>query len=471
MIASLRYMKVSVLQSSAWLHMVAVLLAVCFLSAVANAQCGENIRECNIDSNNTGDEGGVTTVDSPRRAGSKGFRHSIPNGRKRAEFAGDRVAVGGTYWYGWSFMHPSSPGISTGGHTILSQWFIGNRPASSWPCGGAGHKVTINSNTLWFNLQHSTNGGGDITCKKYNLAPWDSIKDKWVDVVVHAKWTANTDGFVKLWIRIGGDSGKWELKVDYKGRSQADGGSGPYFKLGAYTEVIKNGPRVVYTDEYRLGTSAAKFEDVAPGKSNSGGGNGGGGGGSTPTPTPTPTVQTLINETFPDRASVSDFTTAGGSWSVTSGQYRLTNAARDCSGPLCNRAIHNTNVTGNFTLTAQVGAVSTSGTWDDAVVIFGYKDANNYYFASFNESNDAGTNGIFKVVNGTKTQIADFSATTNSGTTLRSIKIERVGNSIKVSRDGQSLGSANDSTYTSGKVGFGTYNNSATFDNLKVTKP
>jgi hypothetical protein len=454
MIARMKSQRALVLQGSTWVYMIALVLT---LSILSTQSYGAEIRSAIDGLNGAGTDGSVSVIDSPRRAGTKALRHNVPNGGNRAEALFGRVALGGTYWYGWSFRHPSSPGVPSGGWTILAQWFVGGRDANSWPCGGAGHKLTINSGTLKFNLQHSTTGGSNITCKTYELASFDDIKDKWVDVVINAKWTANTDGFVKLWIRIGGDSGQWVQKINYTGRSQADGDRGPYLKWGAYTD--KKGPRVVYTDEVRVHDSRSSFNDVAPG---AGGG---------PIATPTPTVETLIDETFVDSASVSDFTTSGGSWNVSNGLYQLTNAINPCSLPLCNMAMHSTNVSGDFTLTAQVGAVSTSGTWDDTAVIFGYQDANNYYFASFNESNDAGTNGIFKVVNGTKTQIADFSATTNSGTTLRSIKIERVGNSIRVSRDGTSLGTVDDSTYTSGKVGIGAFNNNANFDNFKVTKP
>jgi hypothetical protein len=243
-----------------------ILLAFLFTISLS-MQASAKIIEANIDSNTTGDEGGVTVVDSPRRAGSKGFKHNVRSGGNRAEFGGDRVKVGGTYWYGWSFMHPSSPAIPSGGHTIVSQWFVGNRPASSWPCGGAGHKVGFENknlgNILKFDFQPSVSGGGEITCKKIELAKFDQVKDKWVDIVIHAKWSANTDGFVKLWIRIGGDDGKWELKFDHKGRSQANGGQGPYFKFGAYTDT--KGPRVTYSDEYRLGDESSSFEEVAPG--------------------------------------------------------------------------------------------------------------------------------------------------------------------------------------------------------------
>jgi hypothetical protein len=287
MIERMRSLKTSVLRISNWRHIMALLFTIGFLSVAAQAQ---SIRFGDADEkgfNGMGTEGNITIVSSPRREGKGAFRHYIPNGGNRAELVVGRLPLG-TYWYGWSFMHPSSPGVPSGGWTILSQWFVGGRDASSWPCGGAGHKVGIENKSggynLKFDLQYSTNGGSDITCKPFNLASWDDVKDKWVDVVVHAKWTANTDGFVKLWIRIGGDSGTWVQKVDYKGRSQANGNEGPYFKFGAYTD--KKGPRVVYTDAFEQHGSQSRFEDVAPG---------GKGGNPTPEPELTHTIQLQKN--------------------------------------------------------------------------------------------------------------------------------------------------------------------------------
>jgi hypothetical protein len=452
MTVGMRSMNMSVLLSSIWRYSVAMLLAISFLSIAIHAQQ----IEANIDSNNTGDEGGVSIVDSPRRAGSKGFRHYVPSGSNRAEFAGNRVAVGKTYWYGWSFMHPSSPSIPSEGHTILSQWFVGNRPASDWPCGGAGHKVSARDGELVFNLQYSTSGGSAITCKTFNLATFDQIKDKWVDIVVNAKWTANTDGFVKLWIRIGGDSGTWVQKINYTGRSQASGSDGPYFKYGAYTD--KNGPRVVYTDEYRLHGSSSGFDDVAPGGSGS------------PTSSPTPTPSTSTTIISDDCSNISNFTKiSGGTWASSNGQCVLTGAASVSSG-IGNLLVHNTAITGDFTLTANGSAPSTSSSWDDFAIIFNYQNSTNYYYAHFSESNSTTANGIFRVLDGTHSQLVDFTTMTTAGTTLHTIKVERVGSSIKVYRGSTLMGQATDSNFTGGKVGLGTTNNNANFDNLKVTQ-
>jgi hypothetical protein len=231
-----------------------LLLTLSLVSTVANGK----IIESALDSfNGMGREGSISLVDSPVRAGTHAFRHNRGGGR-RSEFAGDRVKVNGTYWYGYSIHHPQ---VSGNGDGIVAQWFIGGRDASSWPCGGAGHKITMDGD-LMFHLQASSSGGAGISCKRMKLLSWAEMEGKWVDIIVNAKWTANTDGFIKIWTRAGGDQGKWELKVDHKGRSQANGGNGPYFKFGIYAGSTS----VIYTDEYRLGDETSSFEEVAPGQ-------------------------------------------------------------------------------------------------------------------------------------------------------------------------------------------------------------
>jgi hypothetical protein len=177
-------------------------------------------------------------------------------------------------------------------------------------------------------------------------------------------------------------------------------------------------------------------------------------------------ISKLINETFD--TSASNFTTSGGTWNVSGGRYILS-SPNDASAGNGNLAIHNTNVSGDYTFTVDATATSSSSTWDDFSVIFGYQDAQNYYFASFNESNDANTNGIFRVQSGTATQITDFSATTTAGSSLHAIKIEVSGNSVKVSRGSTLLGTASISGSMNGRVGVGTRNNAAIFDNLIVS--
>ena len=176
---------------------------------------------------------------------------------------------------------------------------------------------------------------------------------------------------------------------------------------------------------------------------------------------------TVINETF--TSSAGGFAVvSGGTWAVSGGQYVLTNPS-GASAVNSNLAIHNTVVTGDFVLTVDGKATNTTtSAWNDFSVVFNYQDAQNYYFVSFNESNDDLTKGIFKVVSGVKSQLADITAAFTAGT-LYSVKVERTGTSIKAFLNGTQVASATDAAYRNGRVGVGTHNDGATFDNVNVT--
>jgi hypothetical protein len=178
---------------------------------------------------------------------------------------------------------------------------------------------------------------------------------------------------------------------------------------------------------------------------------------------------TLIDE---DCSSLANFTpVSGGTWGSNNGQCTLTAAATTCSGPLCNILTHNTSVSGDYTLTAEASAVASSNAWDDFAIVFGYVDASNYYYASFNEGDDAGTNGIFRVQAGAKTQVVDFgSNVTAPGSSLYGLKLVKTGSTIKAYKGSSLIGTLSGAGFSSGKVGFASFNNNATFDNLKVVK-
>ncbi len=163
------------------------------------------------------------------------------------------------------------------------------------------------------------------------------------------------------------------------------------------------------------------------------------------------------------------FTFTGGAWASAQGKLRLTNAAT--TGQTTgneNLAMHNTNVANNWDLTVEGKAISSNNAFDDFSVVFNYQNATNYYFASFNESNDGNTNGIFRIVNGVQTELVDFATTITPGTAY-DIKVARRGNVYEVFRDDQKVGTATDAAFTSGKVGLGSRNNEVEFDNLVVT--
>lgn len=181
------------------------------------------------------------------------------------------------------------------------------------------------------------------------------------------------------------------------------------------------------------------------------------------------TTGSLIDEDFNSASAEEDFMViAGGDWDVTGGHYVLSNPQTfTTNGLLGQISVHNTEIIGNMYLSAVVNVTGTGSSWNDAAVVFGYQDASNYYYASINESNDSSTHGLFKVVDDTPTQIADFSYSISSDTDY-TIEVDWSGSSITVDIDSTQVASTSDSTFSGGKIGFGSKNDGASFDDLYV---
>ncbi len=175
----------------------------------------------------------------------------------------------------------------------------------------------------------------------------------------------------------------------------------------------------------------------------------------------------LISESF-DSSAGGMTVVRGGTWGISGGRYVLSSpAAGTVEMGNGNLAVHGTSVAGDFTLTTTARSTGTSGTWDDFSIVFNYADTSNYYFASFNEGNDANTHGLFRVQAGTVTQLADFTSVISTGVDY-ALQVERSGSTIRVWRDGVLAAQVTDSTFTSGRVGYGSRNDAASFDNLRV---
>lgn len=165
-------------------------------------------------------------------------------------------------------------------------------------------------------------------------------------------------------------------------------------------------------------------------------------------------------------ASASNFTVSGGTWNVTGGRYVLSSPAGGSAGLLGNISIHDTDFTDDYYASGIVNITGTASDWNDAAFIFGYQDANNFYYVSLNESDDGDTKGIFKVVGGSHTELVDLGGLSISSDTDYLVSVQRTGSSIVVHLNGTQVASTTDSTFTGGQCGFGTRNDSAQFDNL-----
>ena len=121
---------------------------------------------------------------------------------------------------------------------------------------------------------------------------------------------------------------------------------------------------------------------------------------------------------------------------------------------------------GDFTMTLDAAAASTTAGSNYAIV-FGYQDANDYYFMEFNAT--SGATKLYKVVGGA----APVSIGTTVGgqiidTNYHAIKIQRIGTSISVWYDGVNILTTTDATFVGGQIGIGALNDAAYFDNVIV---
>lgn len=175
---------------------------------------------------------------------------------------------------------------------------------------------------------------------------------------------------------------------------------------------------------------------------------------------------TVIDEDFV--SSASNFSVvSGGSWAVNGGRYELSSPSTAGNGLLGNISVHDTSVSGDQSIGALFHVIGTSNVWNDFALIFNYQDSSNFYYASFNESNDGYTSGVFKVVSGTPTELADITTVISSDTDY-TVVVERTGSSIVVKLNGSQVASVSDSTFSGGKVGFGSKNDSVQYDDLVV---
>jgi len=125
---------------------------------------------------------------------------------------------------------------------------------------------------------------------------------------------------------------------------------------------------------------------------------------------------------------------------------------------------------GDFTMTLQarlVDAVDGNAQADFAIV-FGYQNSNNYFYMMFN--NDADLTALFRVVNGVRQQVAIAGQNWVTDNLYHAIEISRSGGEITVLFDGATVLTATDTTFATGRVGVGSFNDSAYFDDISVKK-
>ncbi|MCF6264862.1 MAG: hypothetical protein L3J24_14920 [Xanthomonadales bacterium] len=122
----------------------------------------------------------------------------------------------------------------------------------------------------------------------------------------------------------------------------------------------------------------------------------------------------------------------------------------------------------DFTFTVDAKTNEPAGNTNaDYALVFGFQNGNNYYYMLFNRTQD--NTQLFRVKGGERQLLK---TATDSGLTnddYNTVTITRVGEAIEVSFGGNTVLQANDGTFATGKVGLGSFNDSAYFDNIRIT--
>ena len=123
----------------------------------------------------------------------------------------------------------------------------------------------------------------------------------------------------------------------------------------------------------------------------------------------------------------------------------------------------------DFTFTAKVKSTEdlSSNSSADYCIVFGYQDPNNYYCMMYNSN--ASNSQLFGIINGSRQLITDAANMAITDNAYHDVRLERTGSNIIVYIDGTEVINATDSTFSSGRVGIGGFNDASLWDDIIVT--
>ena len=185
----------------------------------------------------------------------------------------------GNQWYSWSVYIPkeSNRPKNIDGQIILGQFKTHNKHLSKTRKYVVGGKNKNDSNCTEISLTIRLNKDGLMSdrsgvtyCNSWHkdnislhkkfyqkLVDIDDVRGKWHDIILHANWTDNDEGFFKIWVNS-------ELKLDYKGKTLSkvmtiDGQKhGPMFRFGVYSQKW-TGTTIAYYDSISRADTCEKL--------------------------------------------------------------------------------------------------------------------------------------------------------------------------------------------------------------------
>ncbi len=246
--------------------------------------CGDTQGRCGCQ--NTGIQI-VNRSDGHPTRGDYSFRAELSDCHERAEIASSYGPKHGQVtWWGWSTFIPKDFRYQNKGSIIVQ--FHDNMgcggacgaqnnlppPCPDYKRGGPSTFILSSKGTLGFSMRHQVNG-----CVKRTSLPirnplsTNQILGSWVNFVVQARFTSETNGFYRMWMWQGDQSPSKEPNINYSGATSfeyTDGRNGKViYRVGIYRGdpgKVGGGKVFLYHDDikYGLESDGVAFTDVAP---------------------------------------------------------------------------------------------------------------------------------------------------------------------------------------------------------------
>ncbi len=174
------------------------------------------------------------------------------NDRERHELKSSTNWRAGEYWHHWSLFLPRDYPIIFPVKVALAQFHQeGSHPVWMFQNDRGGYHV--DNHTI------------GQTLEKKKIIDDDEMRGNWTDVLVHARWTHEADGFFRVYV-----NGETTPRYTWTGPTKKPG-TEVYFKFGIYRSFMSRRPgeepaQVVYYDHVNSATScqrATKYFDCA----------------------------------------------------------------------------------------------------------------------------------------------------------------------------------------------------------------
>ena len=191
-----------------------------------------------------------------------GYHNDCDTDRERSEMTSDRDTkyyAGDEYWYRWSIFFPKKYEVMHPIWMTFDQFMQAFciHPVFTFNIG----EYATYSEASFF--QHMTGRyAREVDEAGLQAHITRDFRDKWFDIVVHAKWSHSNDGKFKFWV-----NGK--LISDYKGKTMWCY-EGIYFKYGVYRTGVSGVPvrwrvpTIVYYDGIRISKTGEGMFDPLP---------------------------------------------------------------------------------------------------------------------------------------------------------------------------------------------------------------